>query len=64
MCYSQLLNMSSTKSYLDIENMLLNMKNKYPLYHNDMLDKKINFSREKVLANFKITDRKISIMKY
>ena len=43
MYYSQLVNRSYTKSYLEIENMLLNIKNKYPLYHNDMLDKKINF---------------------
>ena len=43
MYYSQLVNSSYAKKYLEIENRLLNMKNEYPLYHNDMWDKKINF---------------------
>ena len=43
MYYSKLVNRSYIKNYLEIENRLLNMKNKYTLYHNDMLDKKINF---------------------
>ena len=43
MYYSQLMNSSNAKKYLEIENRLLNMKNEYPLYHNDMWDKKITF---------------------
>ena len=43
MYYSQLVNSSYAKKYLEIENRLLNMKNEYPSYHNDMWDKKINF---------------------
>ena len=43
MYYSQLVNSSNAKKYQEIENRLLNMKTEYPLYHNDMWDKKTNF---------------------